>query len=63
MLNKEIWESQLMENYYPDRSFLTRVKDFSEHVNANKLHIPSAGIDPKVLINNTTQEEKSKEEA
>lgn len=43
-----------MENYYPDRSFLTRVKDFSGHVNANKLHIPSAGIDPKVLINNTT---------
>ncbi|MEE1006560.1 MAG: hypothetical protein U0L66_05135 [Acutalibacteraceae bacterium] len=54
MLNKEIWEKQLMENFYPERSFLRRVMDFSHDVNANKLHIPSAGIDPKVLINNTT---------
>ena len=54
MLNKEIWVNQLMENFYPERSFLRKVLDFSEHVNANKLHIPSSGIDPKVLINNTT---------
>ena len=53
-LNKEIWENQIMENFYPERSFLTRVKDFTAHVNANKLHIPSAGIDPKVLVNNNT---------
>ena len=53
-LNKEIWVNQIQENFYPETSFLTRVKDFSEHVNANKLHIPSAGIDPKVLINNNT---------
>lgn len=53
-LNKEVWENQLMENFYPERSFLRRVLDFSGHVNANKLHIPSSGIDPKVLINNTT---------
>lgn len=53
-LNKEVWESQLMENFYPDRSFLSKVMDFTQNVNANKLHIPSAGIDPKVLINNTT---------
>lgn len=54
MLNKEVWENQIMENFYPERSFLRKVVDFSAHVNANKLHIPSAGIDPKVLINNTT---------
>ena len=54
MLNKEIWEKQIMEGFYPDRSFLSRAMNFSEHVNANKLHIPSAGIDPKVLINNNT---------
>ncbi len=53
-LNKEVWENQIMENFYPERSFLRRVKDFTTHVNANKLHIPSAGIDPKVLINNNT---------
>ena len=54
MLNKEVWVKQLMEGFYPDSSFLRKVMDFSEHVNADKLHIPSAGIDPKVLINNTT---------
>ena len=54
MLNKEVWVNQMMENFYPERSFLQKVMDFSEHVNANKLHIPSAGIDPKVLINNNT---------
>ena len=53
-LNKEVWETQIMENFYPERSFLTKVRDFTAHVNANKLHIPSAGIDPKVLINNST---------
>lgn len=54
MLNKEVWVKQLMEGFYPDNSFLRKVMDFTEHVDANKLHIPSAGIDPKVLINNTT---------
>ena len=54
MLNKEIWVKQLMEGFYPDNSFLSRVMDFSENVEANRLHIPSAGIDPKVLINNIT---------
>lgn len=53
-LNKEVWENQIRENFYPERSFLRKVVDLTAHVNADKLHIPSAGIDPKVLINNTT---------
>lgn len=54
MLNKEVWVQQIQENFYPDRSFLTRVVDYSGFVDNNQLHIPSAGIDPKVLINNKT---------
>lgn len=53
-LVKEIWVKQLLENFYPQGNFLTKVTDFSELVENNKIHIPSAGIDPKVLINNTT---------
>lgn len=53
-LNKEIWVSQIMKNFYPERSFLTKVVDYSGFVNNNTLHFPSEGIDPKVLINNST---------
>lgn len=53
-LNKEVWVNQIKENFYPNRSFLTKVSDYTEHVNNDKIHIPSAGIDPNVLINNTT---------
>ena len=53
-LNKEVWVSQILEGFYPDDSFLKRVVDYSQFVENNKLHVASAGIDPKVLINNTT---------
>ena len=53
-LNKQIWVSQLKENFYPERNFLTKVTDFTPDVDANTLHIASSGIDPKVLINNNT---------
>lgn len=54
MLAKEVWVKQLLEGFYPDDSFLKKATDFSELVDNNKIHIPSSGIDPKVLINNTT---------
>lgn len=53
-LNKEVWINQVMEGFYPDDSFLQKAKDFSVLVENDRLHIASAGIDPKVLINNTT---------
>lgn len=53
-LNKEVWVNQILENFYHDNSFLKHVTDFSELVDNDKIHIPSSGIDPKVLINNTT---------
>lgn len=53
-LNKEVWINQILEGFYPDDSFLQKAMDYSAFVDNNRLHIASAGIDPKVLINNTT---------
>ncbi len=53
-LNKEVWINQLMGNFYHDSSFLNYVKDFSGLVDNNAINMASSGIDPKVLINNTT---------
>lgn len=53
-LNKQVWVKQILEGFYPDDSFLNKVVDFSEFVENDILHIASAGVDPNVLINNTT---------
>jgi len=53
-LAKEVWVNQIKDNFYPNTSFLTKTLDFSSEVDNNKIHIASAGIDPKVLINNKT---------
>ncbi|CCX46722.1 putative uncharacterized protein [Bacteroides sp. CAG:927] len=53
-LNKEIWINQILSGFYPDDSFLQKVVNYSEFVENNRLHVPAAGIDPKVLIDNTT---------
>ncbi len=53
-LNKEIWINQILSGFYPDDSFLQKVVNYSEFVENDRLHIPAAGIDPKVLIDNTT---------
>jgi len=53
-LNKEVWLDQIAEGFYPESSFLTKVVDYSQFVENNRLHIANAGIDPEVLINNTT---------
>ena len=53
-LNQEVWISQVMENFYLDTSFLTKVKDFSGWVDNDAINLAEAGMDPEVLINNTT---------
>jgi hypothetical protein len=53
-LRKEIWTKQLMNNFYPETSFLNFAKDFTTLVEYDKLHMAEVGIDPEVLINNTT---------
>ncbi len=53
-LNREVWIDQVKEGFYPDDRFLQKATDYSQFVDHNRLHIASAGIDPKVLVNNTT---------
>jgi len=53
-LRKEVWLKQLMKKYYPESSFLTYTKDFSSLVENDAINMTEAGVDPNVLINNTT---------
>lgn len=53
-LNKQVWIQQLKENFYPDTSFLNYVKDFSSMVEYDKINLAEAGLDPEVMVNNTT---------
>lgn len=53
-LHKEIWETYVQRGFYNDSSFLKSVTDMSHAVEYSRLHIASAGLDPKVLIDNNT---------
>lgn len=53
-LQKEVWVNQLMEKFYPDSSFLKYVKDFSGLTENDAINLAEAGVDPVVMINNTT---------
>lgn len=53
-LKKQVWINQVMHGFYPDSSFLKYVKDFSALVDNDKINLAEAGVDPVVLINNTT---------
>ncbi len=53
-LAKEVWINQLTKNFYPDSSFLNYTKDFSALVEADAINMADVGVDPDVLINNTT---------
>ncbi|MGJ1363453.1 hypothetical protein ACR79B_15785 [Sphingobacterium spiritivorum] len=52
-LNKQVWIAQIMEKYYPEASFLTHAKDFSQFVDNDIINLAEAGVDPDVLVNNT----------
>ena len=53
-LLKEIWIAKIMEKFYGDDSFLSVAEDMSEFVNNNTINLADAGVDPNVLINNTS---------
>jgi len=53
-LLKEIWIGVLMENFYPDGSWLIESTDMSAFVDNNTINLADAGVDPVVLVNNTT---------
>ena len=53
-LRKEVWVNQLTKNFYPDSTFLKYAKDFSSLVENDAINMTDVGVDPDVLINNTT---------
>jgi hypothetical protein len=53
-LTKEIWLSDLIEAFYPDWSFLSAVRDMSAFVENDKINFAEVGVEPNVLVNNTT---------
>lgn len=53
-LQKQVWTSQIMENFYPIATFLSYARDFSELAENDIINLADVGFDPEVLINNTT---------
>lgn len=53
-LNKEIWIAEILEGFYADDMFLSECRDLSAFVDNDILNLAEAGVDPDVLINNTT---------
>lgn len=53
-LNKEIWLEQLIEPTYAEASFMDFAQDMTMHVENNTINLAEAGLDPDVLVNNTT---------
>lgn len=50
-LNTEIWINDIVEDFWPDNSFITRSVDHSSYVNNHTVHIPQAGAAPTVTKN------------
>lgn len=53
-IEKQAWIDKIMEGRTPDTSFLSRSVDMSEFVDHNKINLAEAGVDPNVLIDNTS---------
>ncbi|WP_338813428.1 hypothetical protein V9L05_18785 [Bernardetia sp. Wsw4-3y2] len=53
-LRKEVWTDVLLEQYDEEVNFLDSTTDLSAFVENDKINLAEAGIDPTVLINNTT---------
>lgn len=52
---REIWTGELVKAYREAPTFLKPIKDYSAKVADNKtIHLTAVGVDPAVLINNTT---------
>jgi hypothetical protein len=53
-LNKEIWLPELMEGFYAEDNFLNEARDMSAFVENDKINLADAGVNPDVLVNNST---------
>lgn len=54
-LNISIWQTTLVENFYPDNSFASKSVDDSTFVHAHKVIIPNASAPSKVQKNRTVK--------
>lgn len=54
-LNISIWQTALVENFYPDNGFASKSVDDSTFVHAHKVIIPNAGAPSKVQKNRTVK--------
>lgn len=50
-LNKQIWLTTIIENFFPDNSFAVKSVDDSAFVNNKTVHVPNAGAPSSVKIN------------
>lgn len=53
-IEKQAWIALIKEDFIPDTSFLSRSVDMSEFVEYDKINLAEAGVDPKVLVDNTS---------
>jgi len=53
-LYKQIWLADIMEAFIPKWSFLAAASNMDQFVDNDKINLAEAGVDPSVLINNTT---------
>ena len=53
-IERERWIAMIKEGLVPDTSFLARSVDMSELVEYNKINMAEAGMDPKVLVDNSS---------
>lgn len=54
-LNKEVWQSAIIDNLYPDDSFAAKAVDDSAFIDNKVVHIPNAGAPSGVQTNRTTK--------
>lgn len=54
-LNKEVWQSAIIDNLYPDDSFAAKAVDDSAFIDNKVVHIPNAGVASSVATNRTTK--------
>ena len=53
-LQVQIWEGEIMKKFRHENTFLSRIVRRDQYVEKNAIHLVDIGVDPEVLINNTT---------
>lgn len=51
---KEIWTGEILKKFRSDKSWISTIQSKNDLVNNNAIHMVDVGVDPNVLINNTT---------